>query len=251
MAGGARDPGRSVTSRVLDVLGAFDVDHPRLTLSDVARRAGLPVQTAARLLGELVAGEALVRRADGRYEVGRRLWQVGLLAPLHRELREVALPLMHDIHAATGVVVHLAVREDAAALYVERMVGSGSVPVRSRMGARLPLHATAVGKVLLAEAPPEIVDHVLARLARITPHTIVEPGRLLRELAQVRRRGYARTAEEMTLGSCSVAVPVRAPDGPPVAALGVVTASHRPQTTRLLPLLLVAAASLGRALAPR
>jgi len=66
MAGGAREPGRSVTSRVLDVLGAFDVAHPQLTLSDVARRSGLPVQTAARLLAELVAGAALVRREDGR-----------------------------------------------------------------------------------------------------------------------------------------------------------------------------------------
>jgi len=175
---------------------------------------------------------------------------VGLLAPLHRELREVALPLMHDIHTATGVVVHLAVREDTAALYVERMVGSGSVPVLSRMGARLPLHATAVGKVLLTEAPAEILDRVLVRLTRVTPHTVVEPGRLHRQLAQVRRRGYATTAEEMTVGSCSVAVPVRSADGPPIAALGVVTASNRPQTSRLLPLLLVAAASLGRALTP-
>lgn len=249
MAGGAREPGRSVTSRVLDVLGAFDARHPHLSLSEVARRAGVPVQTASRLLTELVDGGALVRRDDGRYEIGRRLWQLGLLAPLHRELREVALPLMHDIHAATEAVVHLAVREDAAALYVERMVGSASVPVLSRMGARLPLHATAVGKVLLAEAPGDVVERVLGGLTRVTAHTVVEPGRLLRELTAVRRRGYATTAEEMTLGACSVAVPVRVGDAPPVAALGVVTSSHRPQTSRMLPLLQVAASALGRSLA--
>ncbi|HET9656194.1 MAG TPA: IclR family transcriptional regulator [Kineosporiaceae bacterium] len=248
VAGGGRDSGRSVTSRVLAVLGAFDAEHPRLTLSEVARRSGMPVATAARLLRELVDGQALVRRADGRYEVGRRLWQLGLLAPVNQELREVALPLMHDIHSATGDVVHLAIREGTAALYIERMVGSTSVPVLSRMGARLPLHATGVGKVLLAEAPPEVLQAVLADLTRVTRHTIVEPGRLLRELAEVRRRGYARTSEEMTLGSASIAVPVRPAPGPPVAALGVVTPANRPKVARLLPALQVAAAAMGRAL---
>ena len=90
MAGRGRDPRRSVTSRVLAVLAAFDDSHPRLRLSEVARRSGLPVSTVSRLLAELVAGEALGRRPDGRYEVGRRLWQLGLLAPVKQELREVA-----------------------------------------------------------------------------------------------------------------------------------------------------------------
>jgi DNA-binding IclR family transcriptional regulator len=237
-----------VTSRVLSLLAAFDADHPRPTLSEVARRSGMPVATVSRLLGELVAGDALVRRADGRYEVGQRLWKLGLLAPVNQELREVALPFMHDIHAATGDVVHLAVREGMHALYIERMVGSGSVPVLSRMGARLPLHATGVGKVLLAEAPPDVLQAVLAELPRITRHTIVEPGRLLRELAEIRRRGYARTSEEMTLGSASIAVPVRPVPGPPVAGLGVVTPASKPQVNRLLPALRVAAAAMGRAL---
>ena len=65
MAGRGRDPGRSVTSRVLAVLAAFDDSHPRLRLSEVARRSGLPVSTVSRLLAELVAGEALARRPAG------------------------------------------------------------------------------------------------------------------------------------------------------------------------------------------
>jgi DNA-binding IclR family transcriptional regulator len=248
MPGRARDPGRSVTSRLLAVLGAFDARHPRLGLSEIARRAGLPVATASRLLGQLVADEALVRRPDGRYEIGRRLWELGLLAPVNQELREVALPFMHDIHAATGDVVHLAIREGTSVLYVERMVGSGSVPVLSRMGVQLPLHATGVGKVLLAEAPPEVLAQVLADLTRVTRYTITDPARLLRDLAETRRRGYARTMEEMTLGSASIAVPVRPAPGPPVAALGVVTHAVRPKVSRLVPALQVAAAAMGRAL---
>jgi DNA-binding IclR family transcriptional regulator len=245
MAGRGRDPGRSVTSRVLAVLAAFDDGHPRLRLSEVARRSGLPVSTVSRLLAELVAGEALGRRPDGRYEVGRRLWQLGLLAPVNQELREVALPF---IHTATGDVVHIAVREGIAALYVERVVGRSSVAVVSRMGSRLPLHATGVGKVLLAEAPPEVLAEALANLTPVTRHTITDPARLLRDLAETRRRGYARAVEEITLGLVSVAVPIRPEPGPPVAALGVVTRASRPRASQLVPVLQVAAAAIGRAL---
>lgn len=209
MSGNTRDRGRTVASRVLAILGAFDAGHPALRLSEVARRTGMPVATVSRLLAELVADEALARRSDGHYEVGRKLWQLGLLAPVNQELREVALPFMHDIHATTGDVVHLAIREGDAVLYVERMVGSNSVPVISRMGIRLPLHATGVGKVLLAEAPPEVLERVLANLTRVTRYTITDPARLLRELAEVRRSGFARTMEEMTPGSASVSVPIR------------------------------------------
>jgi len=248
MAGRGRDPGRSVTSRVLAVLAAFDDGHPRLRLSEVARRSGLPVSTVSRLLAELVAGEALARRPDGRYEVGRQLWQLGLLAPVNQELREVALPFIHDIQTATGDVVHIAVREGIAALYVERVAGRGSVSVISRMGSRLPLHATGVGKVLLAEAPPEVLAEALANLTPITRHTITDPERLLRDLAETRRRGYARAVEEITLGLVSVAAPTMHKTGPPVAALGVVTRATRPKVSQLVPVLQVAAGAIGRAL---
>lgn len=251
MAGGGRERGRTVTSRALSVLAAFDPEHPRLSLAEIARRADLPGATAHRLVGELVSWEALSRRADGDYQIGRRLWQLGLLAPVHHDLGAVASPFMHDVHAATGAVVHLAVRERTQALYVDSVVGSNSVTVVSRAGARLPLHATGVGKVLLAAAPPEVVDQALNELARVTRHTIVEPGRLVRELAETRRRGYARTAEEMTLGTCSVAVPIRTAGGATVAALGIVVDSVHRDLIRLVPTLQVAAAGIARGLRAR
>ena len=199
-------------------------------------------------MAELEVWQALARRADGSYEIGRRLWRLGLLAPLHHELREVASPFMYDVHAATGDVVHLAVREGPLALYVESVVGSGSVAGVSRTGSRLPLHATGVGKVLLAAAPTELVEQMLPRLTRVTRHTVVEPARMARELAETRRRGYARTVEEMTLGACSVAVPIRPESGDVVAALGVVASSGRRDLVRVVPTLQVAAAGIARAL---
>ncbi|GAA4727599.1 IclR family transcriptional regulator [Modestobacter marinus] len=252
MAGGAAAAGRSVTSRALGVLDAFDAAHPRLSLSEVAERSGTPLTTTHRLLAELAAWGALVRRTDGRYEVGRKLWDLGLLAPVDLELRQVASPFLLDVHTATRDTVHLAVREGSKALYVERISGRESVPVVSQVGSRLPLHATGVGKVLLASAPDDVLEQVLRQPSRETRHTVVDAGLLSRELAEVRRRGWARTAEEMSLGAASVAVPVTVerPSGPVVAAaLGIVVPAHRRDVARLAPVLQVAARGIGRALA--
>ncbi|MCW2581975.1 MAG: transcriptional regulator, IclR family [Klenkia sp.] len=254
MAGGGT-AGRSVTSRALAVLDAFDADHPRLTLSEVAARSGTPMTTAHRLLGELAGWGALSRRPDGRYEIGRKLWDLGLLAPVQAELRQVASPFLLDVHTATRDTVHLAVRDGLTALYVDRVSGRESVPVVSQVGSRLPLHAVGVGKVLLAAAPDDVVEQVLRSLTRETRHTLVDPGRLARELAEVRRGGSARTSEEMSLGAASVAVPVTVvlPGGRPVvaAALGIVVPPHRAERDlpRLVPVLEVAARGIGRELA--
>jgi DNA-binding IclR family transcriptional regulator len=251
MAGGGSVPGRSVTARALALLDAFGPAAPRLTLTEIADRCGQPLSTVHRLLAELTAWGALVRRPDGRYEVGRKLWDLGLLAPVQLELRQVAAPFLLDVHTATRDTVHLAVRDGLSALYVERISGRESVPVVSQVGSRLPLHATGVGKVLLAAAPDDVLEQMLGSLTRQTRHTVVEPGRLRREIAEVRRRGFARTAEEMTLGAASVAVPVTVERGGTpvvVAALGIVVPSGRRDPSRSVPALQVAARGIGREL---
>ncbi len=252
MAGGSGAAGRSVTSRALAVLDAFDGAAPRLTLTEIAERSGSPLSTVHRLLGELTAWGALARRPDGRYEIGRKLWDLGLLAPVQLELRQVAAPFLLDVHTAIRDTVHLAVRDGLSALYVDRISGRESVPVVSSVGSRLPLHATGVGKVLLAAAPPEVEEEVLRSLTRITRNTVVDPGRLRRELTEVRRRRYARTSEEMSAGAASLAVPVQvegARGQVVVAALGIVVPPHRRDLPRLVPVLEVAARGIGRELA--
>jgi DNA-binding IclR family transcriptional regulator len=245
MAGNSRDPGRSVTARALSVLTAFDVEHTRLTLTRIAQRAGIPLATAHRLVGELEVWGALQRDADGYYSIGLRLWEIGLLAPVHLELRQAALPFMQSLCGATGENVHLAVRDGLETLYVEKLVGPRSAPIISRRGGRLPLHTTGVGKVLLAHAPSAVVHEYCEHgLSRHTPYTITEPGRLGRELLCVRSRGFARTSEEMTLGNCSVAVPVRAADEAVVAAIGIVAHSARAEPSKLVKSLFPAAEAI-------
>src|SRR4051794_8593503 len=240
MPGNISRPGAGVSTRLFAVLDAFDGRHRELRLSEIAERADLPVPTAHRLVRDLVAWGALVR-TDRGYVIGPRLWDLGLLAPTHTGLREVASPFLHDIYAATLATVHLAVRDGTSALYVDRLSGHASVPVVSKIGSRLPLHTTGVGKVLLAHAPEDVQLAVLSDLRRVTAYSVVQPGRLRAELARVRQDGYAQTSEEMSLGACSVAVPVRDGSDDVVAALGIVVASLKRDRDRLVAGLQVAA----------
>jgi DNA-binding IclR family transcriptional regulator len=248
MSGNGERPGVSVASKLLAILGAFDSEHRSLTLSALARRAEIPVPTAYRLVGELAAWGALVRRPSGEYVIGRRLWDVGLLAPVQSGLRQVAAPFLHDIFAATLATVHLAVRDGWEVLYVDRLSGHASVPVVSQIGSRLPMHATGVGKVLLAYSPEEVQNHVLEHLSRHTPYTVTQPGRLLDELCRVHREGFAQTNEEMSLGACSVAVPIRTSQGQVVAALGIVVPNLKRDRARLVAALQVAAQGITRSI---
>ncbi|WP_250009958.1 IclR family transcriptional regulator [Actinoplanes sp. M2I2] len=239
----------SVTSRALAVLGAFDPEHRSLTLSELARRAGLPLATAHRLVAELRRWGALSRLASGEYVIGRRLWDLGLLAPVQSGLRQAASPFLHDLYGATLATVHLAVRDGCEALYIDRLAGHVSVPVVSEIGSRLPLHATGVGKVLLAYAPEDVRIEAFTRLVRVTAYTVTQPARLAEQLRRVRAEGYATTGEEMSLGACSVAVPVRAGADDVVAALGMVVPDLRRDRARLVAALQVAARGISRTLA--
>jgi len=246
MAGNTRKPGTSVVGRVVDLLGAFDEHHRHLPLTSIARRSGLPLSTTHRLVGELVARGVLAR--DGSdYVIGRQLWSIGLLAPVQTSLREAASPFLHDLFAASLAAVHLAVRDDDVVLYLESLSGRASVETVHSIGSRLPMHATGVGKVLLAHAPEEVRRRVLADLTPVTEHTITDPRTLLAQLARIRRDGWASTEQEMSAGAFSVAVPVRRRDEV-VAAVGVVVENLERDRGRAVAALQVAAQGISRTL---
>jgi DNA-binding IclR family transcriptional regulator len=233
---------------VLALLGAFDPDHRELTLSRLAERAGLTVSTAQRRAAELVAWGALERTPDGRYRIGLRLWELGSLAPRGLPLREAALPFLEDLFLITRENVQLAVREDTEAVFIERITGRTAVPVRTRVGGRFALHATGVGLVLLAHAPTDVLDRVLAQpLRRYTDATITDPHRLRATLAQVRRDGYAVSPGAVTDDAVSVAAPITDPRGQVVAAVSVVVALANPNPAALVPAVRTAALGISRA----
>jgi DNA-binding IclR family transcriptional regulator len=244
--------GRSVLGRALAVLGSFSDERPEQTLGEIAAVTGLASATTHRLVTELVEWGVLERPARGRYRIGIRLWQLGSLAPVARDLRDSALPALQDLAAVTGQVVHLVVLDGHEALFVERLAGHTDVPVRSRVGRRLPLHASGPGKVLLAHAPAEFVDELLARkLPRTAAGTITDPGRLRRALADIRSMGYCLSRDEMTDGASSVAAPIVGPSGEVVASVSVVVPSSTENLQLLVPAVRVTAAAVTRALGPR
>ncbi|MCF7550661.1 IclR family transcriptional regulator [Pseudonocardia sp. WMMC193] len=246
MAGRIGTPGQTVSSRLLAVLECFDVAHPTLSLTQIAGRSGLPVSTARRLIGELQAWGGLERLDDGSYRIGIRLWTIGSLAPQQRGLRDAAIPYMHDLFSATQENIQLVVLEDSDALCIEKISSDKAVPTRTHVGGRLPLHATGVGKALLAHSERALLPKLLdAGLARLTPHTIVEPGRLAAALAEVRSSGLAYSYQEMTIGAVSVAAPILSHDGRVRAALGIVAHSSA-ALDRLAPAVRTAALGIAR-----
>ena len=239
----------TVTSRALRVLGAFNAEHRHLSLTQLSRRAGLPLATTHRLVGELTAWGALERDTRGRYRIGLRLWEVGSLAPRGLGLREAALPFLEDLYEATHQNIQLAVLDGADVVYLERIPGRDSVSVLTRVGGRWPAHITGVGLALLAYASPEAQERYLAGpLARFTERTITDPARLRRELADVRRLGYAVSDGQVTLDALSVAAPVYGPGDEVVAALSIVVRTGAVTPAALAPAVRTAARGISRTL---
>jgi DNA-binding IclR family transcriptional regulator len=218
----------SVAGRVFSVLDAFVGAPDTLRLTDIARRTGLPVPTALRMVRELVTWGGLERAGDGSYRLGTRIRALGAAAPCPRGLLDAALPALRILSARTGGHADVAVPAEGTALCLVS-------------GERLPLYATAAGKVLLAHGhgPPATVE-------RHTPHTLTAPGILGTQLARVRATGLAAAHEEYRLGELSLAAPVLR-GGVMVAAVSVTAATSTPYD-RLGAAVRETAAAVGRVL---
>ncbi len=207
MAGGSRQPGRSVLNRISDILAAFESERRPLSMTEIAERADLPMSSAHRMVNDLVDHGLLNRTPDGRYQAGLRLWRLG--QSVGQQLRETAHPHVQDLYSLTGETSHLAIRDGREVLYIFRFYGTKRVARSSWTGGRLPLHSTAVGKVILAHEEKWVQDAFLEhRMPQSTRNTIGDPAQLAAELPKIREQGYATTFEEQRLGTCSIAVPI-------------------------------------------
>ncbi|WP_165384948.1 IclR family transcriptional regulator [Cryobacterium sp. SO1] len=229
------------------MLAVFESGHARLALSGIARHAQLPITTAQRLLAELVEWGAL-ERVGNSYMVGKRLWCLGMVAPVQRDITEVASPFMQDIFFATQHSVNLFVIDDGEALLVDRVAGTRSGKQFLRVGERLPLHASAAGKVLLAFGGSDLVKSLPMKLPQSTSKTLSTRRALEVELEQIRVAGFAVSHEESGLGKYAVAVPVLEPGLGAVAAMGVITEGEPPALGSIVPVLRTAANGVGRGL---
>ena len=243
----ARDQRSSMLSRGVQVLQAFRPDGGTLTLSRLVERTGLPKATVHRLADELVELGLLERQAVG-YRPGLALFELGELVAAKVDLREVALPFLQDLYEATHETVHLGIRDGLDVVYAEKIRGHGGVDVPSRVGGRLPLSSTGVGKALLAHAAPDVVEAVLSRPLRcLTAHSVSDRDVLAHELADIRRTGLARESEEAAIGVACVAAPVVV-NGEALAAVSLAVPSDRIRSPGLAPAVRAVSLALAREL---
>jgi DNA-binding IclR family transcriptional regulator len=216
--------GSQAIERAMAVLDCF-ADQSSLTLTDVAVRTALPVSTTHRIMQALLRGGFLERDGVDAYRIGGH---VADLVPRRQVVDEVA-PHLYALAAGVKIVASFGVMEDMEVTTLVR----ARPPVRHCAAQipsdREPLHATAMGKALLAFDPagPATVSEQLGRLTPYTTRTRTSRSELLEDLVRVRLRGFALSDEERTEGVRAVAVPLFGPSGPPVGAIGVQARSVR------------------------
>ena len=220
--------GDSMTDRIVRVLETFTAERSMQSASEIGRHAGLPSSTAHRIVDELVAAGLLERDEDRRVHLGMRLWELALRGSTALRLRQAALPHMEAVQALIREHTQLAVLEQDEALFLERLSHPDAGANITRVAGRLPLHASSSGIVLLAHAPGELRDRVLAGpLRAVSPETVTDAARLRRILAEVRRTAVAVAPGWIEAVSTGVAVPIR-DAGEVVAALSVVLPREAP-----------------------
>ena len=248
MAGNSTECGRSVTSKITSILMTFTAGSVH-SLSEIARQAGLPVSTAHRLTCELTAWGVLERTSDGHYRVGLPLRMISIGGDAAPSLAERGPWVLEDLTAATRRHARLGVLAGPDVAYIEKQPGRRPVSAFSA-AARLPVHATALGRALLAFSRPEVVEAALARgLRPYTAHTVTAPDRLRRVLAVTRLTRVAVARWELEVGVSGVAMPVFGPGGDVVAAIELVVTDLAGDRQRVTTALSVASRSLTRELA--
>jgi len=203
-----------VTSKVLGIMAAFEALHPPVSVNDLAEHASLPLSTTHRLVGELVDWGALERDRNGGIHLGSRL--TSLTATAAPSMRQLLLPHLEELCAVTKHDVSLGLRDGDQVRISERCYGQVETPRATRVGSRLPLHARAMGKTLLAHAADWYQEAYLSReLGRPRDwngshreEDAIEPAAMADELRAIRKSGYALSQHRIAEGIETIAVPV-------------------------------------------
>jgi len=223
-------------ARALTVLDTLADSQGEIGIVGLSQRVALHTSTVHRLLATLAAQGYVRQNPDtGRYALGPKAIHLAEAYLGQLDLRRVARPYLERLTRDTGETANLVIQDGHEALYLDKVESPRSLRIFSHIGRRAPLHCTAVGKVLLANAPPAKVDGLLGEgpLERLTKRTITSVAQLRRELAAVRTQGYALDREECEEGGYCIAVPVRNATGETVAAVGVSSPSVRMPARRV------------------
>ncbi|MEZ3161595.1 IclR family transcriptional regulator C-terminal domain-containing protein [Microbacterium sp. BWT-B31] len=226
-------------ARGLEVIRAFDADHAELSLSDVARRAGIPRAAARRFLLTLQTLGYVRATGDGTarvFALTPRVLELGFSYLSALSLPEVAQPHLERLSREVDESVSAAVLDGTDIVYVARVPTRRIMSVRITIGTRFPAWATSMGRVLLAGLTEEEADAAApaSALSSLTERTVTDTAALRAELARVREQGWALVDGELESGLRSVAAPLHGRDGSVVAAVNVSTSATRDTVEHVL-----------------
>jgi IclR family KDG regulon transcriptional repressor len=218
------------------VLCEFSPESREFSVRELAGRIDLSKSTVHRLLVSLAALQLVEQDPEtGRYRLGLRMYELGTLVSGNIDLHEAATPCLTELRNKTGETVQVAVLDGREAIYVERLDSLQTLRIFTRAGHRLAANCTANGKTLLAHLPEDEFERLLDGwvLEGRTPHSITDPDALRKDLATIRRRGYAENINEGEMGVSSVSAPIRDRTGRVAAAVSVVGPATRLNRTSL------------------
>jgi len=213
----------------LEVLQAFDAEHPRMTLSEVAARTDMDRAKARRFLLTLHA-LGFVKRSGRQFELTPRVLQLGYAYQASNQYRAVIQQYLEDITAELGESSSLAVLDGDDVVYVVRSSAPHRLmAITLSVGTRLPAAYTSMGRVLLAQLPDDELEAYLGRvtLAAFTPASVITVEALRQEILRTREQGYSIVDQELDSGLRSAAVPVFAGNGELLGAINISTNAAR------------------------
>lgn len=215
----------SSTFRVLEELSVAG----GLTLNEVIKRTGIPKATAFRILTTLCYLGYTARDDAKRYYSGQRLASLVSETALDEGLRQVSLPYMTRLRDQYGETVNLGRRHQERVRYVEVVPSEFALRLHETPGATVPLHASSLGKAILAFSPREVAENLLRghELEALTRHTVTDVDKLIVAFEQIQGRGYARDEGEIASLATCVAAPILDSDDHAIAAISISGPSSR------------------------
>ena len=185
-----------------------------------------------RLLQTLADDGVVVMDADTkRYSLGYRALEWGTVAQKSSPLVIAVSPVMDTLaRTISETIVLTTLADDVSAICIDKRESSQVLQISAKVGRRVPLHAGAGSKCLLAHSTPQFIERFVQRagpLPRFTERTIIEPALLMKELAQIRAQGYSVSDEDLDEGACSIAAPILGHKGEVAASISIASPKSR------------------------
>jgi len=208
--------------RTLDIVETLTRERT-LTVSEVNKRFRIPKSSAYAILQTLKARGYVAKDNLDRYSLTLRMFSLGSGLMEGLDFRKEIYPLLKELTETAQLTGHIGVLDSGFVVYIEKAEVLGAVRLTTWVGRRMPVHATSMGKALLAHLPECEVDRILAAsdMARLTAKTITTPALFKKELARVRAMGFAISNEENERGVRGVGAPVFDYTGRPLAAVNL------------------------------